>query len=504
LAAVVLAAAACSVLEPPASLSPTAAPATSTAVAPPLASSTLTPTAAPATLAAGPRQSPTPDPPRAQVPEGLTAIALEIQPGEDLGLIAQRWGVSVDDLLEANGLSLDAVVYPGQTILVPQPVTLHGPALKIIPDSELVYGPASVGFDAAAFAAGRGGFLASYSEEVEGLARPGGELIQVAAERYSVNPRLLLALLEYQSGWVTMPTVLAGTETYPLGRTEGGTEGLFRQLEWAGNSLNAGFYGWREGRLNMLILGDGTRAGLAPGLNAGSAAVQALFAQVYGPEAWQAAVGPRGLAAAYRRLFGDPFGRAVEPLVPADLSQPRWELPWAAGETWYYSTGPHGGWGRSSAWAALDFLPPGNQTGCYVSPFWARAVAPGVIARSDYGLAVLDLDGDGNEQTGWTLLYLHLANDGRAEAGARLAAGDRVGRPSCDGGNSTGTHVHVARRFNGVWISPNVTPFVLGDWEARAAPGVQAGLGRLWQTATEVYKQPCDCRADGNALPREP
>ena len=163
--AAVLAAASCSVLEPPASHSPTAAPATTTAAAPPPDSPAVAPATLPATGAAGPRELPTPDPPRVQVLAGLTAITLEVQPGDDLGLIAQRWGVSVDELMKANGLSdPQAIVYPGQNLVVPQPVAFHGSGVKIIPDSELVYGPASAGFDAPEFVASRRGFLAAYSE----------------------------------------------------------------------------------------------------------------------------------------------------------------------------------------------------------------------------------------------------------------------------------------------------------------------------------------------------
>jgi hypothetical protein len=275
-------------------------------------------------------------------------------------------------------------------------------------------------------------------------------------------------------------------------------------MEWAADALNAGFYGWREGPLNLVILSDGERVGLNPGLNAGTAAVQALLAELYDRVGWERAVGPSGLAATYGDLFGDPFAQALEPLVPLGLAQPDWDLPWAAGETWFYSAGPHGGWGAGSAPAALDFLPPGDQTGCYLSPVWARAVAAGTIVRHDLGAAVLDVDRDGIEQTGWTVLYLHLAEPGKAPIGASLDRGDQIGRPSCDGGNATGTHLHVARRYNGVWISPAAAPFALGPWEARDSAAGPAGGGWLWRRTLEVYKVPCDCRADGNAIPRAP
>ncbi|MEN6524529.1 MAG: hypothetical protein ABFD14_12480, partial [Anaerolineaceae bacterium] len=44
-------------------------------------------------------------------------------------------------------------------------------------------------------------------------------------------------------------------------------------------------------------------------------------------------------------------------------------------------------------------------------------------------------------------------------------AGDRIGHPSCEGGVSNGTHVHMARKYNGEWIPADQSiPFVLDGW----------------------------------------
>ena len=83
---------------------------------------------------------------------------------------------------------------------------------------------------------------------------------------------------------------------------------------------------------------------------------------------------------------------------------------------------------------------------------YATAMAEGLIVRSDIDGIIIDLDKDGDERTGWTLYYLHLATNGRAGIGREVQAGEPVGYPSCEGGSSTGTHVHVARKFNGEWI----------------------------------------------------
>ena len=80
------------------------------------------------------------------------------------------------------------------------------------------------------------------------------------------------------------------------------------------------------------------------------------------------------------------------------------------------------------------------------------------------GLA-LDLDKDGDERTGWVVYYLHLATQERAAVGSDLKVGDKIGYPSCEGGRSTGTHVHVARKYNGEWIpAEGPLPFVMSGW----------------------------------------
>ena len=156
-----------------------------------------------------------------------------------------------------------------------------------------------------------------------------------------------------------------------------------------------------------------------------------------------------------RSQIGDPFRFAVEPLIPPDLQQPEIGFPFGDDEVWYFTGGPHGGWGSSSAWAALDFVSAEEVgLGCDVSPDWARAVADGVIARSEYGLVILDLDGDGFEGTGWTIFYLHLSSEDRpVQEGQRVKKGDPIGHPSCEGGVSYATHLHIARRYNGEWIA---------------------------------------------------
>ncbi|HBY98415.1 MAG TPA: hypothetical protein DEP84_31490, partial [Chloroflexi bacterium] len=140
----------------------------------------------------------------------------------------------------------------------------------------------------------------------------------------------------------------------------------------------------------------------------------------------------------------------------------------------------------------LDFVPAVN-TGCRPAPQWAVAVADGVIARSENGEVVLDLDGDGFIGTGWTILYMHMARNGRVAVGSRVHAGDPIGHPSCEGGFADATHLHLARRYNGQWLQADALPaFVLAGWQAVAWE--QSYDGEL--VRGDQRRTACACRRD--------
>jgi hypothetical protein len=125
-----------------------------------------------------------------------------------------------------------------------------------------------------------------------------------------------------------------------------------------------------------------------------------------------------------------------------------------------------------------------------VAKSWATAAASGLVIRSQHGEVLIDLDGDGYEQTGWVLFYLHLASKGRIEVGTRVKTGDPIGHPSCEGGISDATHLHFARKYNGEWIAADgPLPLVLSGWRAHSSgPSYEGTLTRGNQTRTA-----CQC-----------
>lgn len=406
-------------------------------------------------------------------PEYTGPILYYTQSGDTVDALAVRFGVTVDEIDTTGSLPERNFINPNQLLIIPRRFSNTTDSTHLLPDSEFVYTLSALDFNIVNYVAEAGGYLKNFHEYLGTHGELyGGDIVKQVALDNSVNPKLLLALLEYQSGWVYGQPATLADQDYPLGEIDLRKKGLLRQLKWAVNELSVGYYGWREGRMSEIEFSDGVTLHLAPDLNAGTAALQYYFSKVYDRQGWQAALDPEtGFPALYEQMFGNPWTRArvVEPLFPPDLIQPDLVLPFLVGRSWSYTGGPHGAFEKDGSWAAIDFAPATTISGCYDSDAWVTAVGDGVISRSERGIVVLDLDGDGFEQTGWVIFYLHIADEGRTGAGRLVKKGDLLGHPSCEGGFATGTHVHIARKYNGEWMQADgPIPFVLSDWTVHA------------------------------------
>ena len=455
-----------------------------------------------ATLPAFPTTEPsrTPTPtvaftPLAPLSPGETLL-YRIQSGDTLDLLAQRFAVPVADLLSLNNLAAGDALTPDEILFIPARLDGTGLDFKIAPDSELVYSLGASSFDTVRFVEERGGYLAHYREFVRGAMRSGGEIVQMAALDNSINPRILLAILDYQSGWVSNSQDPV-EKVYPIGYRNSARNGLFGQLDWLADTLNLGYYRWRDGSVSAIDFPDGTQQRIHPALNSGSVAVQFLFSRLYNEQDWAQAVGPQGLYAAYNALFGNPFDKAFDPLIPKGLTQPDLALPFVPGREWLFISGPHAAWEPGSPWAALDFAPPSMEGGCVKSDEWVAAPVAGLVVRSGDGVVVLDLDGDGREQSGWAIVMLHVAAESRVPAGRTVEVGDPIGHPSCEGGRATGTHVHIVRKFNGEWIpADGPVPFNLGGWVAHF--GAREYKGTMTKGSDTITA--CECSAEVSGI----
>lgn len=420
------------------------------------------------------------------------------QTGDTLPALAARFNTSVAEIRAANP------IIPGDATTMPPgfpmkiPIyfrSLWATPFKILPDADFVNGPNQVGFSTSAFVAARPGWLKDYRAYAGYEFMSGAEIVDYVATNYSVSPRLLLALLEYKAGALSQPTM--PDKPYPLDYPqpiyEHASYLVYTQLFWAANALNNGYYGWLSGKLTEFDLLDGTIIRPDPWQNAGSVALEYFFAQMDTGDAYNRDIGSSGLAKTYTSLFGDPWAGSIA-LIPGSLRQPQLALPFPPGQIWTYTGGPHTGWGAGDPFAAVDFAPPSEHHGCFAPDpqNYVTAVADGVVARSGPDGLALDLDGDGDERTGWVIFYLHLSAATRAPAGKELHAGDLIGYPSCQGGELvTGTHVHIARKYNGEWIPAggDDVPFNLEGWIVHA--GSAAYQGTMTRNGVTVTGCPC-------------
>lgn len=408
-------------------------------------------------------------------------IVYSSQSGDSLEAVALHFGVQVSDISSSVSLPTTGLLDPNSLLVIPNrlaqvPTTS---SRQIIPDSELVYSPSAVGFDIESFVNSAGGKLSTFHESMGNDMVSGAEGVQRMAFGSSISPRMLLAIIQYYTGWVQGPPKPDVDETYPLGYHDPHYPGLFLQLKLIVRELLAGYYGWRDGKLTGLTFPDGTTLRLAPDLNAGTVALQYMFSRHLNYVGWLQAIDPdTGFPAFFMNMFGDPWERAQEngPLFPSDLTQPNFTLPFEVGVPWTLTGGPHAAWEAETALGALDFAPPMDAKGCGESNAWVVAIASGQIVRSESGYVALDVDPDGLEQTGWVVLYQHIATKDRIPVGTSVQAGDHIGHPSCEGGIAYGTHVHIARKYNGEWVAAgDPLPFILSGWIAHAGSAPYKG-----------------------------
>jgi murein DD-endopeptidase MepM/ murein hydrolase activator NlpD len=414
------------------------------------------------------------------------------QSGDRLSVIAAHFRVSPDQIQGSKGLDPKAILPVNTPLGLPKPTFGSTYSQPGFPDNEVLYSQDSAASNISAYVEQSQGYLKQYGEYLYGGWYSGAEIIELVALETSTNPRLLLSLVEFQSNWLYGYPEDAEEDISPLNYDAVGVEGLYAELQVAARELSRGFYGWREGTLQNLTFRDETTTAISPGLNPGTVAVQYLFAGLYTPASFaEKLYGPNGYLAFHSILFGDAWVRVASfgSVMPAGLSQPTLSLPFPIGETWALTSGPHITWQYGTPRGALDFAPLDDLPGCIISPNWAVASAPGLVVRSDRGAVAIDLDGDGNEGTGWVLIYMHITPDERVSVGTWLNQDGLVGHPSCEGGYATGTHLHLARKYNGEWIhAEGPLPFILDGWQAVVGPPNYGG--RLVRDGQEVLVGP--------------
>ncbi len=281
---------------------------------------------------------------------------------------------------------------------------------------------------------------------------------------YNLNPRVLLALMEYQSGLIRSSAPTPEQLAWAMGyRGDGGNQrGLYNQLRWANRELRRAMRDYAERAdfgLPPLEFADGARREI----NADVSLSWYMLARVLAPTTTSDQLGRAidGLVQTYRELFADPrpaptdWPAPAEPFLHYPLDRPvritsffDHEAPFLRANGSLTSF-----WGRREAFLSYD----GHTGWDYGSfpPDQVLAAAAGTVVfagNSDDGCATPARAVIVDHGNGYRTLYWHL--DGLA-----VATGDEVGRGEVLGvsgssGCVTGPHLHFQVQYLGRDIDP--------------------------------------------------
>lgn len=280
------------------------------------------------------------------------------------------------------------------------------------------------------------GFLAETAPHL--VAR--SEVISHWTGYWGISPRVALALLELRTGLVSDRDPDPTLWSRPLGEWAD-AEGFSGQLKAALGDLSRRYYLERDKPGEFSMEPSAQRHGRS------SRAAWDTLEAVLGREAWD-------LLDAYRAIFPEERGpRAAELAVePLASGVPGWlRLPFPTGASWRFN-GTHTPSGEDDSgepFSSMDFSHEWPSWGHDTRGDWVSSAQDGRVVV--YSSCSLEVVGD----QGWSTHYYHLDNiavrSGQfVSRGANLANyADQQDQALCDGGSSTGPHVHLTLRRRG-------------------------------------------------------
>lgn len=347
-----------------------------------------------------------------------------------------------------------------------------GPASS--PNSLLYSHAEMFSFDTESYLLARAPALAQYAE-----------VISHWAGYSSISPRVLLALIEQQSGLLSKPGQRAAIHR-PMGALST-RSGFNEQVRDVADQLARKLYEPAPHEAAGEFGGDAERAAPLRALLANTSASEAEF------------------AATYQRLFGlsfdteaaralhDPAARSGKEAGAAapdtSLAGPPagfLQFPFPIGDSWHVG-GAHTNTGSGNyPMSSLDMSKGGgwgsNQTGVRVS-----ASAAGTFKRHSSCFAEIVHSG------GWSTTYYHM-DKLQYNTGANVAKNAFIGNPAnnkaqalCNGGASTGPHQHWSLKSNGAWQHLNTVN--LAGWTITATgSSYDTNCNRFYLTKNGVKK----------------
>lgn len=251
----------------------------------------------------------------------------------------------------------------------------------------------------------------------------------------SLNPQLLLALMEASSQLILAPSEQAMAA--PFARLVK-ARGFDNQVESMARQLSERFYQAQV----QLRLSQRSAPALPP-----LAAHQAALASLLGPHERQQ------LSEQWQTLFGkeamiSPKPPAARP--PARLAGGQFQLPWRQGYSWKVN-GAHSHSGSGYPYSSIDVS--------YDWPGWGGATYTVTAANSGTVTVFSRCQVRVTAPNGWATNYYHMSGIS-VRSGDYVAADTPIGTYAsnrnealCEGGSSTGPHLHFSLLYNGVFQS---------------------------------------------------
>jgi LasA protease len=301
--------------------------------------------------------------------------------------------------------------------------------------SDLIYTPEEMfGFDIERY-------LAKHAPHLRGQS----EAISHWAGYSSISPKVLIALMEQQSGIVTRNRIRGNAMTRPFGKLSR-RNGFSQQVEDVAEQLRVIVYSQRDAEILAKAQGK-----VAVAHNP----LRTLYQNTGESASSAALLGQAQFAATYGALFNETWGAKAKPsLIDSDvvaLAGPAsgfLRLPYPVGASWHVG-GAHTNTGSGSyPMSSLDMSLGGgwgsNQSGVRVS-----SSASGTFKRHSSCFAEIVHSG------GWSTTYYHMMNLQYA-TNAVVGQSVFIGNPAntqaqalCNGGSSTGPHQHWSLKLNG-------------------------------------------------------
>ncbi|WNF47204.1 M23 family metallopeptidase [Pseudomonas sp. SG20056] len=298
--------------------------------------------------------------------------------------------------------------------------------------------------------------LAGYLAVHAPLLRDKQELIAHWSGYYSINPKVVLALMELKSGLMSAPSQEKLQAPFAeLSKASGFTGQLRDVLQ----QLSQRFYGFEAYQRRQVRAGTQRSSEDAGALNGASAALLGGLQDANSePVVLKKTPSLQAFTQQFAQLFSTPpeqlrnaessreMALAANALPPTNMLQ----LPWYQGYSWK-SNGAHSHTGSGSPYSSIDVS--------YDWPGWGASTYSVAAAHGGRVSVLSRCQVRVTNDNGWATNYYHMDNI-RVSNGETITANTKLGNYAsnrntalCEGGSSTGPHLHFSLLYNGRYVS---------------------------------------------------